>query len=63
MLGYDNLIFLTMDKLLKPKDLDIAPTDPDAPATFKYWLATFETFLEAVVASQRAVNPNAAVDR
>ena len=63
MLGYDNLIFLTMDKLLKPKDLDIAPTDPDAPATFKYWLATFETFLEAVVASQRAVNPDAAVDR
>jgi len=33
-----------MEKLLKPKDLEIPPTDPEAPAILKFWLATFETF-------------------
>ena len=37
-----------MDKLLRPTNLDISPNDSDAPATFKYWLATFRTFLQEV---------------
>ena len=39
-----------MDKLLRPNNLDIpvSPNDSNAPATFKYWLATFRTFLQEV---------------
>ena len=63
MLGYINLIFLTIDKSLKPIDFDTAPTDPDTPATFKYWPAAFKIFLETVVVSQRAANPDVAENR
>ena len=38
-----------MDKLLKPKDLDVLPTDSNAASVFKYWIATFESFLQAAL--------------
>ena len=38
-----------MDRLLKPKDLTTEPTDPDASRVFKYWLATFENFVESAL--------------
>ena len=47
-----------MDKLLKPKDLDVLPTDSNAASVFKYWIATFESFLQAVETGQAASDPS-----
>jgi len=47
-----------MDKLLKPKDLDLLPTDSNAASVFKYWIATFESFLQAVETGQGAIDPS-----
>jgi len=51
-----------MDKLLKPKDLDMLPTDANAASVFKYWIATFESFLEAVETGQAAIDPSVKVN-
>ena len=40
-----------MDRLLKSKDLTTEPTDSDASRAFKYWLATFQNFVDAVAAA------------
>jgi len=45
-----------MDKLLKPKDLDVLPTDSNAASVFKYWIAAFESFLQAVETGQAAID-------
>ena len=42
--------------MLKPKDLGALPTDSNAASVFKYWLATFESFLQAVESGQAAIN-------
>ena len=47
-----------MDKLLKPKDLDVLPTDSNAASVFKYWIATFESFLQAVETGQAVIDPS-----
>ena len=52
-----------MDKLLKPKDLDVLPTDSNAASVFKYWIATFESFLQAVESGQAAIGPSEGVNR
>ena len=52
-----------MDKLLKPKDLDVLPTDSNAASVFKYWIATFESFLQAVETVQAAIGPSEGVNR
>ena len=52
-----------MDRFLKPKDLESSPEDPEAATAFKYWLATFETFLQTADAGQAAVNPDVEVNR
>jgi len=52
-----------MDKLLKPKDLDVLPTDSNAASVFKYWIATFESFLQAVETGQAAIDPSVEVNR
>ena len=52
-----------MDKLLKPKDLDVLPTDSNAASVFKYWIATFESFLQAVETGQVAIDPSVEVSR
>ena len=52
-----------MDKLLKPKDLDVLPTDSNAASVFKYWIATFESFLQAVETVQSAIGPSEGVNR
>ena len=52
-----------MDKLLKPKDLDVLPTDPNAASVFKYWIATFEFFLQAVETGQAAIDPSFEINR
>jgi len=52
-----------MDKLLKPKDLDVLPTDANAASVFKYWIATFESFLQAVETGQAAIDPSVEVNR
>jgi len=51
-----------MDRLLKPKALEVLPSDADAPSIFKYWLATFETFVE-VVACQHRTDPDVEVNK
>jgi len=51
-----------MDKLLKPKDLDVLPTDSNAASVFKYWIATFES-LQAVETGQEAIDPSVEVNR
>jgi len=48
-----------MDKLLKPKDLDVLPT----ASVFKYWIATFESSLQAVEIGQAAIDPSIEVNR
>ena len=48
----DNFNTLKMDYFLKPKDLDVLPSVPNAVPTVKYWLATFGMFLREVVAGQ-----------
>ena len=52
-----------MDKLLKPKDLDVLPTDSNAASVFKYWIATFESLLQAVETGQVAIDPSVEVNR
>ena len=52
-----------MDKLLKPKDLDVLPTNSNAASVFKYWIATFESFLQAVETGQAAIDPSVEVNR
>ena len=52
-----------MDRFLKPKDLETSPKDPEAAKVCKYWLTTFETFLQTVEAGQSAINPNVEVNR
>ena len=52
-----------MDKLLKPKDLDVLPTDSNAASVFKYWIPTFESFLQAVETGQAAIDPSVEVNR
>ena len=52
-----------MDRFLKPKDLETSPEDPEAATVFKYWLATFKTFLQTVEAGQAAINPDVEVNR
>jgi len=47
-----------MDHFLKPKDLETSPEDPEAATAFKYWLATFKTFLQTVEAGQATINPD-----
>ena len=51
-----------MDKLLKPKDVDVLPTDSNAASVFKYWIATFES-LQAVEIGQAAIDPSVEVNR
>jgi len=51
-----------MDKLFRPKDLDVLPTDSNAASVFKYWIATFESFLQAVEIGQAAADPNVRVN-
>ena len=46
-----------MEKLLKPKDLDVLPTDANAASGFKYWIATFESFLQPAETGQAAIDP------
>jgi len=58
-----NLIFHTMTRFLKPKDLETSPNDPEAAAAVKYWLGTFETFLQTVEAGQAATNIGIAVNK
>jgi len=57
---HDNLIHIRMDKLLKPKDLDMLPTVSNAASVFKYWIATFESFLQA---GQAAIDPSVEVNQ
>ena len=52
-----------MDKLLKPKDLDVLPTDSNAASVYRYWIATFESFLQAVETGQAAIGPSEGVNR
>ena len=52
-----------MDKLLKPKDLDVLPTDANAASVFKYWIATFESLLQAVATGQAAIDPSVEINR
>ena len=52
-----------MDKLLKPKYFDVLPTDSNAASVFKYWIATFESFLQAVETVQAAIGPSEGVNR
>jgi len=52
-----------MDKLLKPQDSDVLPTDANAASGFKYWIATFESFLQAVETGQAAIDPSVEVNR
>ena len=52
-----------MDKLLKPKDLDVLPTDSNAASVFKYWIATFESFLQAAETGQVAIDTSVEVNR
>ena len=52
-----------MDKLLKPKDLHVLPTDSNAASVFKYWIATFESFFQAVETGQAAIDPSGEVNR
>jgi len=54
---------ITMDRFLKPKDLETSPEDPEAATAFKYWLATFETCLQTVEARRAAINPDVEVNR
>ena len=54
---------LVMDRLLKPKALEVLPSDAEAPSIFKYWLATFETFIEEVVACQHRTDPDVEVNK
>ena len=49
-----------MDKLLKPKDLDMLPTNSNAASVFKYWIAT--SFLQAVETGQAAIDPSVEVN-
>jgi len=52
-----------MDHFLKPKDLETSTEDPEAATAFKYWLSTFETFLQTVEARQAAINHDVEVNR
>ena len=52
-----------MDKLLKPKDLDVLPNDSNAASVFKYWIAKLESFLQAVEIGQAANDPSMRVNR
>ena len=49
--------------MVKPKDLDVLPTDSNAASVFKYWIATFESFLQAVETGQAAIDPSVKVNR
>jgi len=57
------LFTVTMDHFLKAKDLEPSPEDPEAATAFKYWLATFETFLQTADAGQAAINPDVEVNK
>ena len=52
-----------MDKLLKSKDLDVLPTDSNTASVFKYWIATFASFLQGVETVQAAIGPSEGVNR
>ena len=52
-----------MDKLLKPNDWDVLPTDSNAASVFKYWIATSESFLQAVETGQAVIDPSVEVNR
>ena len=41
-----------MDKLLRPKDLEMDPNAANAEKVFKFWLRTVEDFIEALVEIQ-----------
>jgi len=49
-----------MDRIV---DRFLKPADPEAAAEFKYWLATFETFLQTVEAGQTASNYGVKVNK
>ena len=52
-----------MDKLLKPKALDVLTTDSNAASVFKYWISIFESFLQAVETGQAAIDLSVEVNR
>jgi len=52
-----------METLLKPKDFDVLPTDSNAASVFKYLIATFKSFLQAVEIGQAAIDPSERVNR
>ena len=41
-----------MDKLLRPKDLEVDSNAANAEKVFKFWLHTVEDFIEALVETQ-----------
>ena len=41
-----------MDKLLRPKDLEVDLNAANAEKVFKFWLRTVEDFIEALVETQ-----------
>ena len=49
--------------MLKPKDVDVLPTDSNAASVFKHWIATFESCLQAVETGQAAIDPSVKVNR
>ena len=51
-----------MDRLLKLKALEMLSSDAEAPSNFKYWRATFESFIE-VVACQHRTGPHVEINK
>ena len=41
-----------MDKLLKPRILEIEPNEPEADQIYKHWLKTFQCFLTSAQATR-----------
>jgi len=52
-----------MDRLLRPKALEVLPSDAEAPSIFKSWLATCETFAEEAVACQHRSDTDVEVNK
>jgi len=52
-----------MDRILKPKELSILPTEPDAAQVYAHWLATFEGFIHAVEEERRLAENETPLDK
>ena len=52
-----------MDRILKPKNLEVLPSESEAASIFKHWLSTFRMFVEEVTFCHKRSDAREAVNR